>query len=207
MQNKNQSGNVIFNILLIVLLVVIAVLIYMLVGSNRAKIGDTVGIESPTYQTVSQPAERDDIFSDGLGTPQQSQQFQLDEFGSGIAERDTFSRDINGDGRLDRITRTRYENGTPHFYYEYKIELNNGNDFTDITPDGFRTTEGAECALQKLQFTFTPRFSVKKISRQWRDSWDTPTPAVCTIYELSDNALVQSDTEDLDSVCDVRELF
>lgn len=62
MQNKNQSGNVIFNILLIVLLVVIAVLIYMLVGSNRAKIGDTVGIESPTYQTVSQPAERDDIF-------------------------------------------------------------------------------------------------------------------------------------------------
>lgn len=212
MYKNQQSGNIALNILLIVVLVVIAVLIYILAGGKIPKIGDTVGVSSPDTQIITEPQNiptsvQSDGFSDGLGTPQESSKFPLDEFGAGIAERDIFMYDINNDGRPDRITRTRNENGTPHFYYEYTIELNTNNGFINITPDGFRTTEGAECALQKLQFSFTPDFRITKISRNWRDSWDTPSPAVRTTYKIKNNAIIQTDMTNMPAVCDVRELF
>ena len=161
MKTNQQSGNILFNILLIIMFAIIAVLIYILAGGPVPKIIRSGGVQSPNIQMPINTNNTGE-FSDGLINPDSAEKYQLDEYGAGISERDIFNRDINGDGRMDRITRTRNENGTSHFYYQYKIELNENGKFVDITPDGFRTTEGAECALQKLQFVFNPDFQVIK---------------------------------------------
>ena len=199
------------NILLMIMLIVIGVLIYILANGGRAKLAPTFGIESPqTAFTQSNPVPASQNvtgeFSDGLGEPDSISKSSLDEFGAGIASVEIFNRDINGDGRADRITRTRVENGTPHFYYEYKIELNEGGKYIDITPDGFRTTEGADCALQKIRFSFKPDFMVTKISRKWRDTWTTPTMATKTTYALQGNRLNVTDSVQLKEICNVSEL-
>lgn len=210
---NQQRGNILFNTLLVVLCAVIAVLIYMLAGGPMPGEKKSVGVASPQMDISDSGADisTNDTyageFSDGLGVPDSAQEFALDEFGAGISERDVFNRDINNDGRIDRITRTRNENGTVHFFYEYVIELNTGNGFVDITPDGFRTTEGADCALQKLKFIFQPDFRVIKISRKWQETWDTPTMAQRTEYTLNNNQLVPENTIDMRTVCDVSELF
>lgn len=210
MKMINERGNITVNILLIIMLVIIAVLIYILAGGPLPNFAKTGGVNSPvaptpdTTQLFSQTGGK---FSDGLINPEFSEQYQLDEFGAGISERDIFDRDINADGVNDRITRTRNENGTAHFYYEYKIELNKNGDFIDITPDGFRTTEGAECALTKLQFAFKPEFRVIKISRDWQDSWDTPTMATRTVYTIENDEIIQIESKPLKSVCNVADLF
>lgn len=200
------------NILLMIMLIVIGVLIYILANGGRAKLAPTFGIESPQTEAAQSnpvPASQNVTgeFSDGLGKPDSISQSSLDEFGAGIASVEIFNRDINGDGRADRITRTRVENGTPHFYYEYKIELNEGGKYIDITPDGFRTTEGADCALQKIRFSFKPDFMVTKISRKWRDTWTTPTMATKTTYALQGNRLNVTDSVQLKEICNVSELF
>ena len=196
MKMINERGNITVNILLIIMLVIIAVLIYILAGGPLPNFAKTGGVNSPvaptpdTTQLFSQTGGK---FSDGLINPEFSEQYQLDEFGAGISERDIFDRDINAD--------------TAHFYYEYKIELNKNGDFIDITPDGFRTTEGAECALTKLQFVFKPEFRVIKISRDWQDSWDTPTLATRTVYTIENDEIVQIESKPLKSVCNVADLF
>lgn len=210
MKITNERGNIALNILLIIMLVIIAVLIYILAGGQLPKFTKTGGVNSPvapTPDTTQMFSQSGGSFSDGLVNPDFSEQYQLDEFGAGISERDIFDRDIDGDGHRDRITRTRNENGTAHFYYEYKIELNKNGDFIDITPDGFRTTEGAECALTKLQFGFQPEFRVIKISRDWQDSWDTPTMATRTIYTFENHKIVPIESKPLKSVCNVVDLF
>lgn len=214
MKRNQQSGNVVFNILLVVMFIIIGVLIYILAGGPVPKLGDTRGVKSPDMEftdddaTVAQITSRDTgEFSDGLVRPSFSEQYPLDEFGAGIAERAVFDIDINDDGRMDRITRVRNENGTDHGYYEYKIELNQNGNWVDITPDGFRTTEGAECALQKLQFNFRPQFSVVKISRKWSETWVTPTMATRTVYTFNDGKLQASAPQELKTVCDVTDLF
>lgn len=204
---KTQRGGIIVNILLVIMLVAIGVLIYMLARGTGTGVGDTGGVSSPTMAQPRNPTQTTDEFSDGLAMADTSTRGTLDEFGAGISQTDVFNRDINNDGRPDRITRTRVENGTPHYYYEYKIELNNDGRYVDITPDGFRTTEGAECALQKLRFSFSPDFSITKISRKWTDSWTTPTMAVKTTYALHNGKLNVSDTHNMKSICDVSELF
>ena len=208
MRRYQQSGNITLNILLVIMFIIIAVLIYILAGGTVPEIGKSVGVQSPEIQTQSEASfKTDGTFSDGLTDPTFSDTYELDEFGTGISERDIFDVDINNDGRNDRITRTRNENGTSHFYYQYKIELNQNGNFVDITPDGFRTTEGAECALQKLQFKFKPEFRVIKISRDWQDSWDTPTQAIKTVYGFQDGGINQIKTEPMKVVCDVADLF
>lgn len=208
MIKKEQSGNIVLNILLIIMFLIIAFLIYILAGGKVPKISSTSGIQSPDMPTQNvNAAQTGGAFSDGLNNPSFSDQYPLDEFGAGIAEKDIFDVDINGDGKNDRITRTRNENGTSHFYYQYKIELNKNGTFTDITPSGFRTTEGAECALQKLQFRFSPVFEVIKISRKWQDSWDTPTLATKTTYKFNDGQLEQVSSQQMKSICDVTDLF
>ena len=206
---KNEQGGITVNILLIIMLIVIGVLIYILAGGTVPRIGKTGGVTSPTTMPDEQQlfTTSGGEFTDGLVNPGFSQEYQLDEFGTGVAQRDIFDIDINGDGARDRITRTRNENGTAHFYYEYKIELNSNGKYIDITPDGFRTTEGAECALTKFQFKFQPEFRVIKISRQWQDSWDTPTMATRTIYSLAGTELAPGKPQQLKSVCDVTDLF
>lgn len=146
-------------------------------------------------------------FTDGLGTPFQTTKYELDDMGAGVAQIDVFKYDINGDGILDRITRTHNENCTAHAWDEYKIEMNVNGTWTDITPDNFRTIEGAECALQKIQFQFVPQFQIVKISRPWQDSWITPTQATRTQYKSSGNNIVAVSEKPSDTVCDVTELF
>lgn len=211
MKQTHQFGGITVNVLLIIMLVVIGVLIYTLAGGPMPKFGQTHGVVSPSANDneiaptfVPSPGE----FSDGLINPDFSQSYQLDEFGSGLAQRDIFDIDINEDGIRDRITRNRNENGTAHFYDEYKIELNIDGEFVDITPDGFRTTEGAECALTKIKFIFQPDFRVIKISRPWQDSWETPTMATRTTYAFNENnILAPVSSQQLKTVCDVSDLF
>ena len=211
--NQNQqSGNILFNVLLVIMFIIIAVLIYILAGGPVPEIGRTGGIQSPDISQSMDNAQNGSVsksgeFSDGLTNPDFSELYSLDEFGAGISERDIFDRDIDGDGQRDRITRTRNENGTPHFYYKYKIELNKNGEYVDITPDGFRTTEGAECALKKLQFIFRPEFRVIKISRNWDTSWDTPTMAQRVEYSFDNGQLRPGTPRDLKVICDVRDLF
>ena len=208
MNKKNQSGNMILTILLIITFIIIAVLIYILAGGKIPQIGRTSGVQSPDMEIRNVDTKQTNgEFSDGLINPSFSETYPLDEFGTGISERQIFDIDINGDGNNDRITRTRNENGTSHFYYQYKIELNKNGKFVDITPDGFRTTEGAECALQKLQFKFNPEFRVIKISRDWENSWDTPTMATKTIYIFNNGSLAPTETNQMKIVCDVTSLF
>lgn len=206
MKTNQQSGNILFNILLIIMFAIIAVLIYILAGGPVPKIIRSGGVQSPNIQ-IPINTNNTGEFSDGLINPDSAEKYQLDEYGAGISERDIFNRDINGDGRMDRITRTRNENGTSHFYYQYKIELNENGKFVDITPDGFRTTEGAECALQKLQFIFNPDFQVIKISRNWDTSWDTPTMATRTMYTFNNGKMISHAPQQMKIVCDVSDLF
>ena len=193
---NQQRGNILFNTLLVVLCAVIAVLIYILAGGPMPGEKKSVGVVSPQMDISDSGADisTNDTyageFSDGLGVPDSAQEFALDEFGAGISERDVLN-----------------ENGTVHFFYEYVIELNTGDGFVDITPDGFRTTEGADCALQKLKFIFQPDFRVIKISRKWQETWDTPTMAQRTEYTLNNNQLVPGNAVDMRTVCDVSELF
>ncbi|MDR1826607.1 MAG: hypothetical protein LBQ49_02855 [Rickettsiales bacterium] len=137
-------------------------------------------------------------FDDGLSDPTSKTEGQLDDTGAGIAGVETFNHAPNME-----ITRTRVEDGRAHGYYEYKITL----DGRDITPDEFRTIEGADCMLQKFKFSFAPEFSITKISRPWEETWLTPTMAEKTVYILDDGELKASEPEELKQICDVTELF
>ena len=192
------------SIITIILVALIGILGWMLWKKQSVSDITTYGTEH--IQPLSQYMPT--AFSDGLGTPDVTTNGELDETGAGIAQTDVFSRDLNRDKLPDKITRTRHENGTSHFWYDYKIELQRNNKtWNDITPNGFRTTEGAECALQKLQFIFKPSFQVIKISRPWKNSWDTPTMATKTVWELKNDNIQQTNSKQVGTVCDVTELF
>lgn len=205
---RSENGSVSTNILLVFTVILFVVLGYILL--NKDSVTDNVTSSGTvaahlSYNTDTKRPER--TFSDGLTTPQNSENFALDETGAGVSVKDVFNIDINNDGQVDRIVRTRNESGTAHYWDEYRIEINNNGVFFNVAPDGLRTTQGAECALQKIQFIFEPEFKVIKISRPWENTWDTPTVATRTIYELKDNKIIQTSVTKLRSVCDVSELF
>ena len=108
---------------------------------------------------------------------------------------------------MDKITRTHVATGNDHDYDEYKIELNNNGALVNITPRGFRTTRGADCALRLIRFDFAPNFHVTIISRPFQDTWDTPSVATKTVYDLDGNVIVAGQSSNLSSVCDVTTLF
>lgn len=207
---KSQHGSIALNVLLVLLLLVIGILIYLLAGARAPQAIRVTGVESPTMPTTSaapttQP--RGTQFTDGLGRANSATEYPLDETGAGVARVEVFKRDINNDGQIDRITKRRVENGTDHFYDEYTIELANGNKYIDITPDNFRTIEGADCALQRLRFIFNPQFQVIKISRPWQDSWTNPTAAVKTTYALRGGQMQEIKSQNMKAVCNVADLF
>lgn len=207
-KNLSESGNIGFNILLILILIAIGILAYVLFGGDSSQRIRTIGVASPENTMIASEQESaPQIFTDGLNNPDFINQSELDELGEGISETAIFNIDINNDGKKDRITRTRHENATAHFFYEYKIELKNNNSYKDITPKGFRTTEGAECALGKLQFVFKPDFKVIKISRPWKTSWNSPSMATKTTYTIVKNTINQIDSVPVKEICDVTELF
>ncbi len=214
--NNEQRGGITLNIILILLLVMIAILIYLLAGNGTSRYGRTVGTDAATVRAPVQSAEEPQpatnapattTFDDGLGDAETTTEYPLDEYGAGLASVEVFRHDINNDGYADRITRRRLENGTGHFTYEYTLELNTGDGYLDITPDGFKTVEASECALQKLRFSFAPAFRVTKISRPWRDTWLTPTMATRDTYSIIKNQIHHIDHSELTTVCDVAELF
>ncbi|MDE5615896.1 MAG: hypothetical protein K2I81_03640 [Alphaproteobacteria bacterium] len=210
--NSNQRGSIAINIILVLLLAVIAVLIFLLMSDGMPRYGRTIGTEAPVHDSqrpkqIPKAPQKSLTFDDGLGRATSSTEYPLDDFGAGLARVDVFRHDINNDGRPDRITRSRVENGTDHFTYEYKIELNTDNGYMDITPDDFKTVEGAQCALQKIRFVFTPSFGVIKISRPWQDTWITPTVATRDTFSIIKDTIYHIDSQTLKSVCDVAELF
>lgn len=207
--NNEENGSVTLIVLLIIMLLVIVGLVYMLFGSRTQKLTpSTGGIDSPNQTLYEEGGKKTNgVFNDGLIKPDFSEKYSLNEFGEGIASKEIFDIDINNDGYKDRITKTKIENGTAHFHYEYKIEINKNGSFFDITPEDFITSEGAECALQKLKFIFKPEFRVIKISRDWKESWITPTQAEKTTFAFSGNEIKPIRTQKMQPVCDVSELF
>ena len=222
---------VLWLLLLIVLGLAVWVLFYRNAGvtdeSLAVRRGINLGLASEQNNETTAPENLQPEFDDGLGTPTSVENFDFDENEpESLVSVETFEYDINGDALPDQIIRSRYENGTAHWHYEYQVNLNLGLTYTDITPDGFRTIEGADCSLQKLRFVFNsppagestalpsvggkkiPYFQVIKIGRIWDETWDTATPATKTVYELNDDdELSATSTQNLPTVCDVRELF
>ncbi|MBO5740325.1 MAG: hypothetical protein J6R52_04670 [Alphaproteobacteria bacterium] len=203
----SQCGGIKLNMLLIVLMGALMATGYMLWNQKSESMGTNFSAGSPQIQRPPQQENVNTPFTDGLIQAISIKKHEPDETGAGVTSTEIFAVDINNDGSLDRITKTHHESGTAHFWDEYKIELNQKGKYRNITPNGFRTTVGAECALQKLQFVFKPKFYVVKISRSWRDSWDTPSMATRTIYTIQNNKLIAGQPEQLESVCDVTELF
>ena len=146
-------------------------------------------------------------FSDGLTNPDSVTKYQLDEYDVGIAEKSIYYVDINKDNKPDRITKTFYETGNAHSYYEYKIELKQNGKFVDITPDNFRTINGADCDLQQIQFIFKPQFRIVLISRNMGETWLDAMPAQKQVFQISDDKLQITETKTLRKICDVKELF
>lgn len=208
----SSRGSVALNVVLVFVLVIIALAIYILSTASRTEMPtqSVYGVESvsqPNVYVKTVPVTTTK-FSDGLMVPASSTNFAPDELGAGITNVSVFERDLDGDGRDDRITRTHVATETAHDYDQYKIELNRGNgEYLDITPDDFRTVQGADCALAKIQFDFTSDFRVIKIARPFRDTWATPTPAIRTVYAISNGEMVPVATVDAGTVCDVSQLF
>ncbi|MBE6461912.1 MAG: hypothetical protein E7006_03685 [Alphaproteobacteria bacterium] len=198
-----------FWLIIALMILVIGGMIYLLFGSPQ-KTEKIMPVGAPAIrldENVARVRRAPANFTDGLHNPNETSTYQLDETGAGISNQTIYYRDINGDGISDRITRSHYENGTSHYWDSYTIELVQNGKYRDITPENFRTTHGAECSLTQIQFSFAPKFQIVKISRPWHETWNSPSVATRTIYELSDNKLVISSQKKLQSVCDVTELF
>ncbi len=203
---NSQSGRMGIALIIIGLIIAVGGLTYVLWMGRQSRPIPPHGVTSPTIPS-SDTRRAGAKFSDGLGKPDATTRYELDEFGAGIARRDVFMRDINGDGHADRITRTRIENGTDHYYDDYKIELYDGTNYRDVTPKDMRTIESADCALQRFQFVFRPTFHIIKISRPWRDTWTTPTMATRTTYRINGNEIRSGETMPVKEICNVADLF
>ena len=195
----NKTKNAIWFIVIISLLA-LAVIFYRTYKTAKT-VTETTPIFSDEYVNNS------GSFSDGLTDPDSVTQYPLDEDDVGVAEKSIYYVDINKDGNKDRITKTFTDTGNAHAYYEYKIELNDNGKFVDITPENFRTVNGADCDLQQIQFVFKPSFKVILISRDMGDTWDDETMANKQTFKLSGNKIVAGDKKTLRPVCDVKELF
>lgn len=203
-----QRGGIMMNLALIFVFVIIGALMMTLVKDKNKNTGKTIGIASPSItQKQTEKTTKNAVFTDNLGTPDKITRGTLDEFGAGIESVSEFNRDINQDGKMDRITRTHVATGNDHDYDEYKIELNTNGSMVNITPKGFRTTHGADCALRLIQFHFEPTFGATIISRPFVDTWDTPSVATKTLYKINGNQIIHDNTNQLSSVCDVSSLF
>ena len=205
---KSERGGIALNLILTVLIAALCGLGYVLwvrQSSDKTVYGSKTSGDFDFPEQNKKSATY--VFSDGLGTAESVKTDNPDETGAGLVKTEIFNVDLNNDKIPDRIIKERYESGTAHFWDEYKIEINQNGRYKNVTPDGFRTTVGAECALQKLQFQFKPKFQVVKISRPWRDSWDAPSMATRTVYTLKDNRMIAGTPEKMGIVCDVAELF
>lgn len=197
-------------IFVVIILVIIGVLMYVMTTQDRTQSANTnIAVKSPTNipDNNADIAIDSDSFNDGLCAPASAQENAPDEYGVGITSIRVYMHDLNRDGRMDRITRTHIENGTSHFTNEYKIEIATADGFIDITPPDMQTIESADCALQKLRFSFTPLFSIEKIGREMGDDYTTPTMAYRSVYRLENNQMIEISRVPMREICDVSELF
>lgn len=211
---QDTKTNIPRTIATVLLLVVIGILIYVLTRPAPYSAQDfSRGVGSPIVADKTARTPQADItadfdkFDDGLSHPSAETQNAPDDFGVGVTNVRVYRRDINNDGVPDRITRTHTENGTSHFTNEYKIELASDGGWVDITPDNFKTLEGADCAIQKLRFYFDPAFTVEIIGRNIANDYITPTMAYRTVYQMTDNRLIKISRTPIAEVCDVSGLF
>ncbi len=189
---------------------VIFIILFMILKPNKGPqkpITTTIEIHDTVEQNTTENTVGGSAFSDGLENPESVKRFEPDEFGAGVVEISEYNIDINNDGKPDRITRTRENSESAHFTYIYKVELNVNGELVDITPKGFQTIEGLECALQKLKFSFNPDFSVTVISRPLGQTWDTPTTSTRIVYTLWGNRMYAASKKTGKTICDVSELF
>ena len=207
---RSQRGSASLNILLVILVLIAGGIVYVLSMGRKGDTGRHIGIDSPmriTEEVVNTAGGAGAGFDDGL--PRRAAavtEYELDEFGAGIAREEVFWIDINDDGLKDKITRTRIESGTDHYSDEYKIELRRGDEYIDVTPPELYTVEGAECSLQKIKFVIRPSFQIIKVARPWQDSWTTPSQAHKTVYSYPGNTWRIVESLPLGSVCDVSVL-
>ena len=194
-----EKNNGWIKIVIVIFLVAVGVFVFYKLKKPNVT---TIDVDEPTIEIVE-----DTEFSDGLSNPVSVHTFEPNEFGEGVVEVATFSYDLDQDGHPDKISRARRETGTAHFQYIYKVELNDGQKLVNITPKDLFTVEGAECAHQKIQFSFKPDFSITKISRPIGEDWNTPTQSTKTIYTLWNNKLHVATSMEYKTVCDVAELF
>lgn len=206
--NQNELGSVMPIVLITIIILILALLSFFIfkTGDKKDMQKSTPEYNLNTEQKIKQ-SENNLDFDDGLHNPTTVKTFPLDETGAGLAISEIFEMDINNDGRKDIITKNRYENGTAHFYYEYKIELKLNNKFVNITPENFKTSEGAECSLQKFRFIQKPNFKIIKISRNWEESWTNPTVATRYFYILRNNEIKEISSKQLIKTDDVSDLF
>lgn len=195
----NKIKNLIW-ILTIAVLCALAYVLYTTYTKQKNEIAPT-SVFSDEFFNISSG------FSDGLTNPDSVTKYPLDEYDVGMAEKSIYYADINNDKKNDRITKTFFETGNAHSYYEYKIELNQNDKFIDITPKNFRTVSGADCDLQLIQFVFKPQFKVIMVSRDMGETWIDPTVAQKQVFKISENTLQEKETKKLRKVCDVKELF
>ena len=194
-----EKNNGWIKIVIVIFLVAVGIFVFYKLKKPNVT---TIDVDEPTIEIVE-----DTEFSDGLSNPVSVHTFEPNEFGEGVVEVATFSYDLDQDGHPDKISRARRETGTAHFQYIYKVELNDGQKLVNITPKDLFTVEGAECAHQKIQFSFKPDFSITKISRPMGEDWNTPTQSTKTVYALWNNGLRVVTTSEYKTVCDVAELF
>lgn len=211
---QDSTTNIPRTIVTIALTVVIGILVYIMTKPAPQQSHDnSIGVGSPVAIDKTQFAPRRDItddfdkFNDGLANPSAEQETEPDDFGVGITNVRIYNHDLNNDGVLDRITRTHIENGTSHFTNEYTIELASGSGWVNITPEKFNTVESADCAIQKLRFYFDPVFTVEIIGRSIGETYVTPTMAYRTIYQMTNNRLMQISHAPITEICDVSGLF
>lgn len=206
---KSQCGKISVNMILVIMIVIIGILMGVLIFNKKdANVSQADSVTTSTTPDYQNPdvISTTDGFDDGLGradnikTPAPNADSDVDNIA-------VFMRDINNDGITDRITRTHHATGNAHDWDEYKIEIKKDNYFDNITPDGFRTTMGADCALRKIKFSFRPQFSVVIVSRPFHDTWNTPSVAEKTTYSIKDDKLIHGTPQPLSAVCDVAELF
>lgn len=198
--------------MLTVAVAIVGGLIYTLTRPQKDKTYIPEELKQPHFTAPAAPTPIDEVneyfeFDDGLIVSDTYESFELDQFGVGIEYKEEFLEDINGDGVTDHITKTHHATGDAHSSDHYQIQINQNGKLVDITPDGMYTIEGADCALQKFQFIFNPKFQVIKISRPMGETMISPTNATRTVYEIKDNKLVPVLTQRLGPVCDVEQLF
>lgn len=201
---QEYKNSIWLKIVIVAILIILGIFVFRAVNKEPHK--DIAIIDINEHMPVVAATSGGD-FSDGLYDPVSVHNFEPDDFGAGVVEVAVFSYDINEDGRPDRISRARRETGTAHFQYLYKVELNDGKKMVNITPKELFTVEGAECAHQKIQFSFKPDFSITKISRPMGEDWNTPTQSTKTVYTLWNNGIHIATTSEYKTVCDVSELF